>query len=450
MIENIIDESYNKNERIFKNRSIDEIEKNDVFGRIDSINLEVSTFITNKVKKADVNINSNIDNLLSYSGASKEDKITNDQMIILKKIISSEPVIKKKKKHSKYLFKGNFTISENIKKTKFKEFSFMKSLSKSKTISDFGKIKKIKFVKKYQRNNNNKFNLSNKSNFYTLNPYNFEKSETSPINKNKNINNNTFFITKIPEFPSIQKKMVLFQNITRPKTFSKKKDLRKIKKIIKESNSKMLDIYNGLKDLKQNKYYTINNEISQSFNITKKIKSIKIPKSIDKLLKMNVKPSITVHDINRKFNILFRRVFNNKQFSNEKLDARTIIEPLNKITKGNYKEVKLDNTVNKKLGKRIFIKKSTANIVSYGKSCHQIADDIFYKERKRILGIYPKLEEEAKLLVPTKKIEKRNHLIERLRKNVNKINNVYLKKYNLIQEFKKKMDESELKFKNYK
>ena len=84
----------------------------------------------NKLKKADVNINSNIDNLLSYSGASKEDKITNDQMIILKKIISSEPVIKKKKKHSKYLFKGNFTISENIKKTKFKEFSFMKSLSK--------------------------------------------------------------------------------------------------------------------------------------------------------------------------------------------------------------------------------------------------------------------------------------------------------------------------------
>ena len=121
------------------------------------------------------------------------------------------------------------------------------------------------------------------------------------------------------------------------------------------------------------------------------------------------------------------------------------MDPLNKIIKGDYKEVKLDNSVNKKLGQRIWIKKSTANIVSYGKSCNQIGNDIFYKERKRILGIYPKLEEEAKLLVPKKKIEIRNPLFERLRKNVNKINDIFLDKYNLIQEVKIRMEKRKIK-----
>ena len=108
------------------------------------------------------------------------------------------------------------------------------------------------------------------------------------------------------------------------------------------------------------------------------------------------------------------------------------MDPLDKITGGSYKEVKLDNIINHKIGQRIWIKKSTANIVSYGKSFQLISDDIFYKERKRIIGIYPQIERDAEIFIPRKKIEKRHPLIKKLKENVQKINNVFLNEYKLL------------------
>ena len=100
----------------------------------------------------------------------------------------------------------------------------------------------------------------------------------------------------------------------------------------------------------------------------------------------------------------------------------------------------MDNVINNKIGQRIWIKKSTANIVSYGKSFQLMSDDIFYKERKRIIGIYPKIERDAEILIPRKKIEKRSPLIKKLQENVQKINNVFLNEYKLVNRVKKKFN----------
>ena len=142
--------------------------------------------------------------------------------------------------------------------------------------------------------------------------------------------------------------------------------------------------------------------------------------------------------INRQFRKIFHSIYDNKKFSNEKLDARTLLDPLEKITGGTYKEVKIDNIINNEVGQRIWIKKSTANIVSYGKSFQLISDDIFYKERKRIIGIYPKIERDAEILIPFKKVKKNNFLLKRLKDNVQKLNDVYLNEHKLISRVKRK------------
>ena len=84
-------------------------------------------------------------------------------------------------------------------------------------------------------------------------------------------------------------------------------------------------------------------------------------------------------------------------------------------------------------------------MVSYGKSCEKLSDDIFYKERKRIIAIYPKIEEEAKMLVPKKKIDKRNPLFIKLVKNINRINEVFLKEYDLLKRVKRRMENNKRK-----
>ena len=78
-------------------------------------------------------------------------------------------------------------------------------------------------------------------------------------------------------------------------------------------------------------------------------------------------------------------------------------------------------------------------MVSYGKSCEQISDDIFYKERKRIISIYPKIEEEAKVVVPKKKINKKNPLFKGLIENVNKLSDVFNDEYKLLKKINLRM-----------
>ena len=158
--------------------------------------------------------------------------------------------------------------------------------------------------------------------------------------------------------------------------------------------------------MKQNKFSAYDDPLSRNEKVNLK----KGFKNTDKL-NLGIKKSQSPSYINRKFKKLFQNIFDNKKYSNEKLDARTLLDPLDKITGGSYKEVKLDNAINNQIGQRIWIKKSTANIVSYGKSFQKISDDIFYKERKRIIGIYPKIEKEADLFIPHRKIESYNYFI---------------------------------------
>jgi hypothetical protein len=315
----------------------------------------------------------------------------------------------------------------------------------SKVNSNKNKNKNLRNI-----NSNNKF--KSKSMIDSIYHPESAKVPVSKKYKNHSLNSDSFFITKIPNtnfFPN--KTNIILNNFNSTKITSKEQKLRKMRKLIKESNSHMLDIYTGLKNIKQNKITSFDNIIDSNSGPKsqksdyKAIKSGRSLRNIDKFINLHLQKNQSVANVNRKFQTLFQKIFHNKRFSNEKLDARTIMDPLDKFVKGSYKEIKLDNVINQSLGQRIWIKKSTANIVSYGKSCQQISDDIFYKERKRIIAIYPKIEEEAKILVPKKRIDKRNPLFSKLIDNVNKINDVFLEEYNLLKRVNRRMRRHKIK-----
>ena len=437
MIDNIIEESYTKKRRQKVKKAEKESEKNDVFHKLKNGRFKSSLLVNNKFRNANMTINSSIDNLLWYTVIDTGNPKINEQIFKLRKAkFMSEPHNKSKNILNKHLFKSNFSNSDKMRKTIIQEFSFMK---KDKDIhSSLAKSTKMTSIKN-KNLKNIKRDITNSS---TLNfVHNHDYTNSDFTKKTQNLD--TFFITKVPETNLKENKIICILSNRNRNFMSKLKKLRKVHKLVKESNSQMLDIYTGLQNIKENKITTFNsimnlNPNSQSTELEKN-KMERAMRNIDKFLNLNSQKSQSVANINRKFRTLFRKIFENKKYTNDKFDPRTISNPFDKIIKGGYKEIKLDNNISRTLGQRIWIKKSTANIVSYGKSCEKIPDDIFYQERKRILDIYPKIEEEAKISVQRKRIEKRNPLLNRIVNNINRLNNVFLEEYNVVKRIKRKL-----------
>lgn len=412
MISNIIEESYRRKYKPKEKIKFNCPDIKEPFHQIDVERLNHATGINWKVRRKAKYINDRIDKLLLYSFIEEDEEENKNQRkphIKSRQISTPQTSSFQKKFKNKYLFKGDMTIAEKIIKTKIKEFLLSNS-AKRKI-----KSKSIVNLLKENRNKNSSREITKNmsSNYFFPLSANFPNNN---IKYNSISNDDCFFITKLPSYYTYKSSSIK----------SKESKLKKMRKIIKETNSHMLDIYTGLKNMKQNKFATYDNPLHID-----RAKYTKGFKNIDRL-HLGMQKNLSVSYIKKRFKKLFRNIFENKKFSNEKLDARTILDPLEKIAGGGYKEVKLDNNINNKIGQRIWIKKSTANIVSYGKSFQKISDDIFYKERKRIIGIYPKIEKEADLFIPHRKIEKRNPLINKIKDNVEKINDVFLCEYKLL------------------
>ena len=100
------------------------------------------------------------------------------------------------------------------------------------------------------------------------------------------------------------------------------------------------------------------------------------------------------------------------------------------------KSIKNDNGLN---SENIWMKKTTANLILFGKILH-INDNRFYKEQKRILEDYPKLEEDAELNtneILQKKYDSKNLIrLQKIRfdrsnkkiKNINKMTDTIIDK----------------------
>jgi hypothetical protein len=129
-------------------------------------------------------------------------------------------------------------------------------------------------------------------------------------------------------------------------------------------------------------------------------------------------------------------------FDDKKKNFEMIHEVLDSLRKRDkdqiLKQIKKDRGANIQ---NIWIKKSTANLVSFGKSFQTLTDDLFYKEQKRIISKYPEIQKDADLPVPDKKEDdsiKKIHRI-RLEKNSRLIKDLSYNNKQLVNQLKKRM-----------
>ena len=91
----------------------------------------------------------------------------------------------------------------------------------------------------------------------------------------------------------------------------------------------------------------------------------------------------------------------NITIENDKINYQELFEPIKELLNKPLKQIKVNNEKNNI--KQIWMKRSTANLLSFGQVSQNMHDDVFYKERKRIVESYPKYEKEANIVVKEKK-----------------------------------------------
>lgn len=334
--------------------------------------------ISNKLGNSQILINSQTDKLLitGFEGDEDDFKECYKKMepIKIKKISNI-----KQKKLNKLLVKDDYLGP--IKLTKIKEFN-MTLRQKNKLFEKINQFKTIKnnstknynryykrnksFINKIVNNNTSKFNNSNNMNS-SINGNNclcyinssstnnvFNSSTTNNFyNNNSNSLKGSYFFYK----NNIQNKSQYFNNSRsiNPNNFVT------LRNILTNTSHKINDINEKLKKyIRKNKdIYTI----SYSENYNQKPKKIKINKS----------KKSNLHDV---------------LDSLKKRDKDFIL-----------KQIKNDEGTN---SQNIWIKKSTANLVSFGKAFLYLADDLFFREHKRIIAKYPDIEKDADLPVVEK------------------------------------------------
>ena len=304
------------------------------------------------------------------------------------------------------------TQEENIdifnKENKEKEKTAQTSTKKIKKI----KQTKLKSSKDYLTQRLNKVILrgKNKKRLLNISSLNSDSSKMNNLSVKQYYSNNTY-----RKNDSTNNELSTMRNI-----FSKNQDMESSEKHLFQ---KVL----SNKRVKNNTYRNIS-RLSSLLNDTSK-------KYI--ILNMKLKDYTKENSFkNIKKNILDKSLKQSK--SQENMDLKKI----------NFKKIfdKKDSVLDKpmvqikdeKKNRMIWIKKSTANLLSFGKVSKSMKDEQFYKERKRIIESYLNYEKAADLYVSKKESEKNSFRNERGYKNLRKIDELLAQNKELIKNILKK------------
>lgn len=253
-----------------------------------------------------------------------------------------------------------------LKLTKTKEFHF-------NSMNDILRFRLKKY--KYKKNGNNKDNFSKTSSLY-LSPTHEKIKNHIFINNNLYDNNNSFEIT-------LSKNNGKTENL-------KKIIVRKIPKI------GLLEKHNNPKTIeKMYKMQSILSDTNKNFNNI----------NYNLLNLSDRKNSSTLNNLNK---LGIKRIKSNEKniqnitIENDKINYQELFEPIKELLNKPLKQIKINNSKNN-YNKLVWMKRSTANLLSFGQVSQSMHDDIFYKERKRIVESYPKYEKDANIDIKEKK-----------------------------------------------
>ena len=383
--------------------------------------------ISKNLENSKTLINSQTDKLLIAGFEGDEDDFKQCykkyEPIKLKKITNV-----KQKKLNKLLVKDDYLGP--IKLTKIKEFNLtlreknkllekinhFQSLKSNKKFNRYYKINKSVINNILNNNNTSKFNNNSNNNISSsLNGNNYVYNISSSTN---NIfNNSTTYNFYNNSLNSLKGSYFFYKNNSQNKSQRYKrnasfnqKNFITLRDILTNTSHNISDINEKLKKyIQKNKdIYTIS--FSENRNI--KPKKIKI---------------------------------NNK---NKKSTLFDVLDSIKKSDKDQIlKQIKKDDGQN---SQNIWIKKSTANLFSFGKAFLYLADDLFYREHKRIVAKYPDLEKDADLPV----LEKDNNdLLKKMHKLKMEQNSRLIKDLNynnkiLVNLLNKRMEKSKMEEKS--
>ena len=229
---------------------------------------------------------------------------------------------------------------------------------------------------KYNKKGKNKINFSQTPSL-SLYPTHEKIKKFNNINYNLYDNNNNFEITistnEKDQKENLEKliiKKVPKINLSERNINSKTKDkMYKIDSILNDTNKNFQNINYNLINLYQNKKNTTLNNLK----------------------------NIPIKGVNTNENNL-----QNITIENDKINYHELFEPIKELLNKPLKLIKLDNSKKEK-NKFIWLKRSTANLLAFGQVSQSMHDDVFYKERKRIVESYPLYEKDADIDVKEKK-----------------------------------------------
>ena len=370
-----------------------------------------SSHILRKMNNSKRVINTQLDTLLlaGFKGSSDD----------FKKLYKRNELFRKRRQSQRNGYNSSILLkidllSKPIKLTKIKEFNFMnkkeniiKNLKKALNIYKIKNENKDKDENKEKKECEKKIGSKSAYEIYFKNSCkSMDYSKANKIDKNR----------------IIKREMLKSSNMKR---------INKMRKILNYKSRNLLNLENNNSVLKS---HIIENKLSQHLIDDKENKDNKDNKenkedieNIDNNLKNKIKERTnrkkgrnkvrfnynkSSDDINKIFNKYLKKKDN-------KMKIKKILDPLTEGFRENLKELKIDK------GRYIWIKRSTANLISFGNSFKLMADDIFYKEHKQIIEKYPNLEKDAKIIVPRKKIIKNKEIINKLENNEKTIRNIF-------------------------
>ena len=267
-------------------------------------------------------------------------------------------IYKKLSKDSKHLNK--------LKLTKTKEFHF-------NSMNDILRLRLNKY--KHKKNENNKGNFSQTLSLY-LSPTHEKIKNHNFINNNLYDSNNSFEITLSKNNGKTEnlKKMIV-RKIPKINLSEKKINIKTIEKMYKMQSI--------LSDTNKN-FHNINYNL---LNLNDK----KNNSTLNDLYKLGIK--LIKPNENNIQNITIEK---------DKINYQELFEPIKELLNKPLKQIKINNSKNN-YNKLVWMKRSTANLLSFGQVSQSMHDDVFYKERKRIVESYPKYEKDANIDVKEKK-----------------------------------------------
>ena len=374
-----------------------------------------TNFLYKEIEKTNKVINSQLDLLLSVGFEGTEKDFQN--------LYHPHQKVKNDKLKNRLKYRRNSMIfpkyfSETIKLTKIKEFRI--SIKNRKNTSNYIKILRnsILMNKEKKENETNyrekirKINSESSISNLSSNSYNIN---TFKNNKNKN---NTLTYNK---YNSARK--LKYEE-------EKAKRIKKIRSLLnKKSNEILFNRYYSFQE-KRNKKNKIGINIDNGNLLTNKKLTYKTLYLKEPEYKINDKNE---EKFNNKVNKVFKKYINTMRNDIEKF--KKILDPLNKVFKSNLKEVQKfrgNSRVN------IWMKKSTANLISFGDTFQTMDDGMFYKDHKKIIRQYPDIQKDAQIFEPVSNKVRDNSVGKNLEKNEKKIKFIISDNDSLLRRIKKK------------